>query len=118
MRTRLIATALVAVVLGAIIRSGSNSPGFGATWTVGLSMMLAGTAGLTAVLLQTMTGLRRATERRRAAPVSSGPRTPRLIQSAQGSITQISPSAALCETAVVHHHPDTAADDLTARHCG
>ena len=114
LRTRFIAAALAAVVLGAIIRSGSASPGSGTTWTVGLSMMLAGTAGLTAVLLQTMTGLRRATERRRAQPSASGPRTPRLINPTQGSTTQTSSSAALCETAVVYRYPDAAAENLTA----
>jgi hypothetical protein len=72
-----IAPALGAVVLGAIIRSGSHSPGSGVTWTVGLSIMLAGTAALAAVLLQRMTGLRRATERRRAEePTVPGAHTP------------------------------------------
>lgn len=109
MRTRLIATALVAVVLGAIIRSGSNSPGFGATWTVGLSMMLAGTAALTAVLLQTMTGLRRATERRRAEPIGPAARIPQQIDSADRAPTT--------QNAAVHRYPDDVADDVNARHC-
>jgi hypothetical protein len=115
-RTRLIATALVAVVLGAIIRSGSDSPGFGVTWTLGMSMMLAGTAALTAVLLHTMTGLRRATERRRARPIAPGPRTPQQIDSAdRAPITQISPSAVLCESGTGQRYPDGVADDANAR---
>jgi hypothetical protein len=118
MRTRLIAPALVAVVLGAIIRSGSDSPGFGVTWTVGLSMMLAGTAALTAVLLQTMTGLRRATERRRAEPVAPGPRTPQRIDPADRvQITRLPPSADPYQRAAVHRHPDAVAADVNARHC-
>jgi len=60
MRSRLIVAALVAVVIGAIIGYTWGAPGSGVIWTIALSVMVAGAAALTAVLIRTVFGLRRA----------------------------------------------------------
>jgi hypothetical protein len=111
-RTRLIAAALITVALGAIIGYGPGSPGSGVAWTIGLSMMLAGTAGLTAVLIRTMTGLRRTTERRRAGSTAPVPRAPGTIsRPGQAPVSQISASAALRNSVPIRRLRDGAADE-------
>jgi hypothetical protein len=131
---RLTAAALAAVVLGAIIGYGLGSPGpVGVLWTVGLAVMLAGTAVLVAVLIRSMAGLRRATERRRTEPTAASIAAPTAKPSASGpapapaprasertraserirtpDLVQISPAAAMRNGAAVRRYRDGAADE-------
>lgn len=94
MRARLVGAALVTVVIGAVIRYGWGSPGSGTVyWTVGMAVMLVGTAGLTAVLLRTMAKLRRIKEPRRPDEVETSSASPAM--SSMSSPTALRDSAAV-----------------------
>jgi hypothetical protein len=104
--------ALAAVVLGAIIGYGLSSPrSGGAIWVSGLAAMLAGTAALVAVLVLTLVGLRRATERRRAQSAPATHASEQVQASDPVRSSQFSPSITLRNGAAVRRFRDGAADE-------